>query len=306
MKIRVGIGLSSFSLIGWDPETLWSIVDACEYGGWDSIWFSERVTLDAPDPLVAMAAVAGRTRRLKFGPSVMVLPGRNPVLLAKQLATLDVVSRGRLIAAFGLGVDARADREIFGVPREEAAARTDEAVALIRAIWTQERVSFEGTFFRVSDVAIGPKPFQKPAPDVWFGGVSKPALRRVAKLGDGWLPSFVGVGEYAGMAASIRSQAAEAGREIDEEHFGALVPYLPDGTADPEQVLAVVATRRPGVDPRDLVVMGGPAELRTRLESFVDQGASKFVVTPVLRPKDWETELATVRAEVAEPLEGGR
>jgi hypothetical protein len=105
------------------------------------------------------------------------------------------------------------------------------------------------------------------------------------------------------MAAAIREQAADAGRVIDEEHFGALVPYLPDGAADPEQILAVISARRPGVDPRKLVVLGGTAELRSRLEQFVEQGASKFVVTPVLRPKDWETELASVRAEVALPLE---
>jgi probable F420-dependent oxidoreductase len=303
MKIRVGLGLSSFSLSGWDHDTFWSIVDATERDGWDSIWFSERVTLDAPDPLVAMAAVAGRTRKLKFGPSVMVLPGRNPVLLAKQLATLDVVSNGRLIAAFGLGVDGGSDRGIFGVDRAEGAARTEEAVRLMRMVWTQERVTFEGRFFRVEDAAVGPKPLQKPAPDVWFGGVSKPALRRVAQLGDGWLPSFIAVSEYAGMAAAIREQAADAGRVIDEEHFGALVPYLPDGAADPEQILAVIGARRPGVDPRELLVLGGTAELRSRLEQFVEQGASKFVVTPVLRPKDWETELASVRAEVAVPLE---
>ena len=303
VKVRVGLGLSTFSLAGWDHETFWSIVDACEFGGWDSIWFSERITYDAPDPLVAMSAVAGRTTRLKFGPSVMVLPGRNPVLLAKQLATLDVVSRGRLVAAFGLGVDGRSDREIFGVSREEAAGRTDEAVELIRLVWTQERVSFEGRFYRVSDVAVGPKPLQKPAPDVWFGGISKPALRRVARLGDGWLPSFIAVDEYAGMAGSIRSLATEAGREIDDEHFGALIPYLPDGAGDPEQVLSVVATRRPGADPRELVVLGGTAELRSHLERFIEHGASKFVVTPILRPKDWEAELATVRAEVALPLE---
>ncbi|HJR18156.1 MAG TPA: TIGR03619 family F420-dependent LLM class oxidoreductase [Actinomycetota bacterium] len=303
MKIRVGLGLSTFSLAGWDHDTFWSIVDGCERGGWDSIWFSERVTYDAPDPLVAMAAVAGRTTRLKFGPSVMVLPGRNPVLLAKQLATLDVVSSGRLVAAFGLGVDGRSDREIFGVPREELAGRTDEAVELIRRLWTEENVTFEGRFFRVSEVAIGPKPLQKPAPDVWFGGVSKPALRRVARLGDGWLPSFIAAAEYPEMAATIRTLAGENGRVIDDEHFGALIPYLPDGAGDPEGVLSVVAARRPGVDPRELVVLGGTAELRSHLERFIEHGASKFVVTPVLRPKDWETELATVRAEVAEPLE---
>lgn len=304
MKIRVGLGLSTFSLAGWDHDTFWSIVDACEDGGWDSIWFSERVTYDAPDPLVAMAAVAGRTRRLKFGPSVMVLPGRNPVLLAKQLATLDVVSRGRLVVAFGLGVDGRSDREIFGTPREESAARTDEAVDLMRLLWTEDRVSFAGRFYTVNDVAVGPKPLQKPHPDVWFGGVSKPALRRTARLGDGWLPSFVSSAEYPAMAATIRELAADAGREIDAEHFGALIPYLPDGAGDPEQVLSVIAARRPGVDPRELVVLGGTAELRRHLERFVAHGASKFVVTPVLRPKDWDSELQTVRAEVAEPLEG--
>jgi probable F420-dependent oxidoreductase len=303
MKVRVGLGLSTFSLAGWDHDTFWSIVDACEQGGWDSIWFSERVTYDAPDPLVAMAAVAGRTKRLKFGPSVMILPGRNPVLLAKQLATLDVVSRGRFVAAFGLGVDGRSDREIFGVAREELAGRTEEAVELIRRLWTGDKVTHEGRFYRVSEITIGPKPLQDPGPDVWFGGVSKPALRRVARLGDGWLPSFIAAAEYPEMSATIRSLATDAGRHIDDEHFGALVPYLPDGAGDPDQVLQVVAARRPGVDPRELVVLGGTAELRSRLERFIEHGASKFVVRPILKPKDWESELASVRAEVAEPLE---
>lgn len=303
MKIRVGFGLSALALSGWEAERFWSIVDACEELGWDSLWFSERVSSDAPDPVVAMAAVAGRTRRLKFGPSVMVVPGRNPLLLAKQLATLDVVSRGRLVVAFGLGVDARAEREIFEVDRSEAADRTDEAVRLMKHAWTRERVSFNGRFFSVHDVPAGPRPVQEPHPDVWFGGVSVPALRRVARLGEGWLPSFVTVGEYRKKADAIRKMAADEGREIDEEHFGALIPYLPAGIPREDQVLAFVAARRPGIDPREMVVLGGPVDLRARLEAFIEQGASKFVLTPVLPPTDWETEPATLRAEVAAPLE---
>ena len=303
MKVRVGFGLSALALAGWDERTFFSIVDACEELGWDSIWFSERVSSDAPDPLVAMAAVAGRTRRLKFGPAVMIVPGRNPLLLAKQLATLDVISNGRLVVAFGLGVDARAERAIFTVDRSEAAARTDEAVALMRLAWTRERVTFEGRFHRVDDVPVGPRPLQQPHPDVWFGGVSRPALRRVGRLGDGWLPSFVTVAEYREKAEVIRKIAADEGRQIDEEHFGALIPYLPAGTAGEDQVLEVVAKRRPGVEPRAMVAIGGPEALHARLAEFVEQGASKFVVTPVLRPGDWRDELALLRTQVAEPLE---
>jgi len=305
MKVRVGLGLSAVATVGWNAERFWTVVDACERLGWDSIWFSERAASDAPDPLVAMAAVAGRTTRLKFGPSVMVVPGRNPFLLAKQLATLDVLSRGRFVAAFGLGVDARSETQVFGTDRSEAAARTEEAVRLMKLLWTQDRVTFEGRFFNATDLSVGPRPFQKPHPDVWFGGVSKPALRRVASLGDGWLPSFVTVAEYAEKAETIRKLAAEQGREIDEEHFGALVPFLPDdvGRENEEQLLAFVAARRPGVEPRDMVVFGGRDALTERLRAFVGEGASKFVLTPILPPPDWAGELATLRSDVAAPLE---
>jgi probable F420-dependent oxidoreductase len=303
MKVRVGFGLSAVATAGWTAETFWSVVDACERLRWDSIWFSERAASDAPDPLVAMAAVAGRTRRLKFGPSVMVAPGRNPFLLAKQLATLDLVSNGRLVAAFGLGVDARSEAQVFGTDWREAAGRTEEAVRLIRALWTEERVTFEGTYFRAKDLVLGPKPVQEPAPDIWFGGTSKPALRRVATIGDGWLPSFVTVAEYAEKATEIRKLAADAGRHIDDEHFGALIPYLPAGVAAPDQLLEFIAARRPSVEPLDMVVLGGRDDLRARLDGFIAQGASKFVVTPILPSPDWEAELTGMRSDVAEPLE---
>jgi len=304
MKIRIGYGLSAVATAGWDADRFWTIVDACERLGWDSLWFSERATSDAADPVVAMAALAGRTTRLKFGPSVMVVPGRNPFLLAKQLATLDVVSRGRFVAAFGLGVDGRAERQVFATERSETGARTEEAVTLVKLLWTQDHVTFHGRFYTADDVTLGPRPFQRPHPDVWFGGTSNPALRRVATLGEGWLPSFVTAAEYAAKAEQIRKLAADAGRQIDDEHFGALIPYLPDGAGvDPDQLLSVVAARRPGVEPRDMVVTGGRNALVERLNAFVDAGASKFVLTPMLAPPDWTEELDAVRSSVVVPIE---
>jgi probable F420-dependent oxidoreductase len=304
VKIRVGLGLGTTASAGLGGEELASIVDACESLGWDSIWFSERLSMDVPDPLAAMAFVAGRTRRLKLGPSVLVLPGRNPVLLAKELATIDQLSGGRLVVAFGLGVRIPSEHNAFLVDPSEAAARTDEAVALIRRLWTEDGVTHDGPFYPVRDVTLRPRPVQQPHPDVWFGGHSHAAARRVGRLGDGWLPSFIAPGEYKSRADLVREVAAEAGREIDEEHFGALVAYVPvEAAADPGPIVDAFAARRPGLSPEEIIAMDGHRDLRARLEAFVEQGASKFVVVPLVPPVDWAAELSELRTAVASPLE---
>jgi probable F420-dependent oxidoreductase len=301
MKIRVGFSLGTAARL--DAAEFWDVVDAAESLRFDSIWFSERAASGLHDPLAAMAAVAGRTRKLKFGTSVLVIPGRNPVLLAKELATIDVLSGGRLLPAFGLGADLPKDREVTGVARGELPGRTEEAVVLMKRLWTEDEVTHEGKYFTVRELRLGPKPAQKPHPDVWFGGHSPAALSRVGRLGEGWLPSFVGPAEYEAMANEVRRVAAEAGRVIDEEHFGALVPYLPEGT-DGAGVLDAIALRRPGVDPRGVVASDPDAGLRAMLEAFVEQGASKFVVVPAVPPKDWTAELDALRAHVVTPMQG--
>jgi len=304
VKIRVGFGLGTTASAGLDGNAWWSVVDACEELGWDSIWFSERATLDVPDPLAMMAAVAGRTRRLKFGPSVLVLPGRNPVLLAKELATIDQLSAGRLVVAFGLGAPVPGDRELLGIDLKDGAAIVDEAVPLMKRLWSEEHVTHQGEHLHVQDLTLRPRPHQQPWPDVWFGGHSKPALRRVGRIGDGWLPSFLAPREYRERADLIRETAAETGREIDEEHYGALVTYVPvEPAGDPRGIVAAFASRRPDVAPEDVIALGGPDDLRARLEAFVQEGASKFVVAPVVAPRDWTAELALLREAVAAPLE---
>lgn len=304
MKIRIGFGLGVTASYGLTPDAFFEVLDSCESLGWDSIWFSERATADVPDPLTAMAATAARTQRLKFGTSVLVVPGRNPVLLAKQLATIDALSGGRLVPAFGIGGDTPAEQQAFGVGRKEAAARTEEAVILMKKLWSEERVTFEGNYFTVHDLALSPRPAQKPHPDVWFGGRSKAALRRVGRLGEGWLPSFIIPSEYKIKADTIRTIALESGREIEEEHYGALVPYLPDGVGvDKEAVLTAIAARRPDVDPREIAAVDGYESLVDIIERFIEAGASKFVVVPVAPPSRWRSHLQTLREEVASRLE---
>ena len=293
MKVRIGLGLGTQTLAG-DAERFPGFVDALEARGFDSLWLSERLTGPAPDPLVALAMAAGRTRKLKLGTSVLVVPGRNPVVLAKELATLDRLSGGRLLPAVGLGAPVPAEHRAFGVERGERAGLFDEALGLMRRLWTEDEVHHDGEHFHLDGVTLRPRPLQDPV-DVWLGGTSPSELRRTGRLGDGWLPSFTVPSEVEAGWATITEVAARHDREIEDEHLGALVLYTRGGL--PDALAQVVASRRPELDPR-AVVPDGVAGLRRQLERFIAVGASKFVVVPLADPADWDAELDELASEV--------
>jgi probable F420-dependent oxidoreductase len=286
VKVRIGIGLGTQTLVG-DAERFAGFVDALERRAFDSLWLSERLTGAAPDPLVALAVAAGRTRRLKLGTSVLVVPGRNPVVLAKELASLDRLSGGRLLPGVGLGAPVPAEHRAFGVDRRARAGLFDEAIVLMRRLWTEDDVHHDGEHFHVDGVTLRPRPLQQPI-DVWLGGTAPSELRRTGRFGDGWLPSFTVPTEVEAGWAEITRVAADHGRAIDPEHLGALVIYTRGGLPDP--VARVVADRRPGLDPRE-VVPDGVDGVRRQLERFIAVGASKFVVVPAAEPEDWDAEL---------------
>jgi probable F420-dependent oxidoreductase len=279
MKIRIGYGLGVRTSL--NDAGLGSVIDTLEALRFDSLWFSERISGHAPDPVVAMAFAAGRTTKLKLGMSVLVLPGRNPVVLAKELATLDRLSSGRLLPAFGLGVADPMEQQAFGVERAQRAAHFDEALRVVRACWTEAVVDHEGAHFQYQGLRVEPKPLQSP-PDVWLGGIAPSELRRVGRLADGWLPSFVGPDDVAAGREVIEKVAAEHSRTIDDEHFGVLIPYAM--APPPDSLLAGLSKRRPDLaDPSTLVPVGFAA-LIARIEAFIAAGTSKFVVIPLVEP----------------------
>ncbi len=292
MKVRIGFGLGTRSLT--NDDRFGPFVDDLERLRFDSLWLSERVGGESPDPVVGMAYAAGRTRRLKFGTSVMVLPGRNPVLVAKALASLDRMSGGRLLPAFGLGVADAHEQQAFGIERSARAGWFDEALPLIRRLWTEDVVDHHGERFHLDGIGVLPKPVQKPL-EVWLGGIAPSELRRVGRLGDGWLPSFITATEMRPARQTIEEVANAHGREIDPEHFGALVPYAIGPV--PDRVLAQLARRRPDLGPTALVP-SGLAALASTIEAFVEHGASKFVVLPLGEPDDWSRHLEEVAAAV--------
>jgi probable F420-dependent oxidoreductase len=297
VKVRIGVGLGTQTLSG-DHDRFPGFVDALEQRGFDSLWLSERLTGPAPDPLIALAVAAGRTRSLKLGTSVLVLPGRNPVVLAKELASLDRLSGGRLLPAVGLGAPVPAEHRAFGVERGRRAALFDEAIGLMRRLWTEDDVHHRGEHFQVEGVTLRPRPLQETV-DLWLGGTAPSELRRTGRLGDGWLPSFTVPDEVEAGWATITAVAAEHEREIDPEHLGVLVLYSRAGL--PDAIARVVADRRPQFDPREVVPTGIDG-VRRQIERFVAVGASKFVVVPLDDPDDWDAELGEL-AETLLPLE---
>ena len=296
MKVRIGYGLGTRA--SSHPDRFAALVTGLEEHRFDSLWLSERVTGDCPDPIVGLGVAAGLTSKIKLGFSVLVVPGRNPMLLAKQLATLDRLSRGRLLPAFGLGAPDPGEHQAFGVERGARAKLFDEALPLLRRFWAGDTVDHDGEGFRYEGAIVQPLPIQQPL-DIWLGGIAPSELRRCGRLGDGWLPSFCTPEDVRDGIVAINGHAAEAEREIDPEHFGALIPYS-DGPI-PDVVAAAVAHRRPGVDPAAMIASGLDG-LRGMITEHLDVGASKFVVIPLAEPDDWGAHLDEV-ADALLPLQ---
>jgi probable F420-dependent oxidoreductase len=292
MKVRIGISLGDGALNAGSPDGVLKFIDDCERWDIDSVWVSDRIVAPRAtlDPIVFMAYLASRMRNMKFGTSALVLPTRHPVLLAKQLATLDFLCKGRLLLVVGIGGDDSRDFDAMGVRKEERGKRGDEAITLMKKLWNEENVSFAGQFYSVRDLTLLPRPYQKGGPPIWVGGRSRAAFRRAGRLGDGWLASSVTPSEVAAGIEAIRAHAAEVGREIPEDHYGVLVPFR--FALNVEEALAIAGSsirRRQDISPTEYSALGTPEQVRLKLKEFVNAGATKFVMRPY-GPKETHVE----------------
>ena len=302
MAVRIGVGFGGWPFVDRDPQALWDYVDAAESLDIDSIWLSDRVVSEAlsMEPLIALSFIAARTTRLKFGTSVLALPLRNPTVLAKEIATLDFLSGGRALPAIGLGAEDDREYEACGSAKSERAGRTDEAIEVMRLLWSEDRVTFHGRYFRLNGVSVQPKPVQDELPPIWIGGRSGAAMRRVARVGDGWLVSQATPDEVGAGIQKINSLAADSGRAIDEDHFGALFSFcLASSRAAAEEMAAPhVARRRDDVDPSQLSAVGTPDDVAALIDRYIEAGATKFVARPVCPPHLIQEQLELLGREV--------
>lgn len=308
MGYRLGLGLGV--LPSQSARTWWRLVERCEAGGVDSLWQTDRLATRLPylESLSAMAAAAGATERLKFGMNAVVLPFRDPLVLARQCATIDFLSGGRLLPVFGVGQESAPEWAATGRSPRGRGRLADEMLEICKRLWEGERVDYAGEHFRYEGAAIAPVPVQQPLP-CWIGGMSRAAVRRTARLGTGWLGGLASPEAVGGVVDAIRAESARVGRAVPEDHYGATLPFrLGPGSEEAPEVQAfaraAAARAEPGEAPARLVAAGSAEAVLARLREYAAAGASKFVGIPIARDEaDLLDQVERATSELVPALE---
>ncbi|MGE3075559.1 MAG: LLM class flavin-dependent oxidoreductase [Dehalococcoidia bacterium] len=287
MSIGIGLGIAGFPFSG--PKAFLSWVDLCEEQGVDSVWLSERIVSRAPglELMTTFGVIAGRTERLKFGMNAIVVALRDPLILAKECASLDYLSGGRLLPVFGVGGELNPEFRATSRNPKGRGAQSDELLDIMAALWTGEPVTYEGKYYQYNEAVITPKPVQDPLP-LWIGGSSPAAIRRTARIGTGWLAGLQTPAQVAPVVKAIREQSAEAGRPLDDDHYGAGFAFR-FGSADEEivQRQAAALSRIPDApDPFDYIAAGDAQAIASRVREYIEAGVSKFVLRPIAASDD--------------------
>ncbi|MFQ5894811.1 MAG: LLM class flavin-dependent oxidoreductase, partial [Nitrospinota bacterium] len=270
------------------PEEVLRFAERAEELGYDALWVGDHIAFHSQylDPLLTLAAFAGRTQRLTLGTAVYLLPLRHPVVVAKMAGSLDYLTGGRFIFGVGVGGEGKKEFEACGVPVGERGARADEAIGLLRKLWSGEPVSHEGRFFRFREVALRPPSARPGGPPIWVGGRSEAALRRAARAGDGWVSYLMTPRRFRESVEKIRALAAEKGRSLDGFTSSLLLfTYLhPDGDAAARAAAENLGQRyrmdfRPFVE--RVCALGPPERVAGRLAEWVEAGVRHFILKHV-------------------------
>jgi probable F420-dependent oxidoreductase len=283
VKVRFAVAPGIDAL---ETSALTDLIDGLEARGFDTLWLSDIPLGSLIDPLLGLAYASGRTTRLKLGANVVPF-GRNPLLLAKELAQLDRLSGGRLLISLVSGIDQPGEREALGIGGADRGRRTEEIVALLRRWWAGEAVVHEIDGLRFDGLTISPLPVQEPL-EIWLGGIGPKALDRVGRIADGWLGAMTPPVEIPVALRRIEQGAESVGRSIDPEHMGMSLAY--SRTPPDARALEGLRRRKPDADPADLLPVGRDG-VRDLVQRYVDAGVSKFVLRPLGQVAAWDDEL---------------
>lgn len=311
--MNIGISLPTVGPIG-EREFLLDTSRTADRLGFHSVWATDHVVLPKErrseypykrsttemlftpgvawlDPVATMGVAAGATERVMIGSAVLVLPYRNPVVLANEVASLDRLSEGRIILGIGAGWLAE-EFEALGVPPAERGARTDEYIRAMKTLWASaEPVSFEGRFVRFHDVVLASRPTQRGGPPVYVGGNTRPALRRVGALADGWLGMELWAEEIPDVRAGIERAAKEAGRDPSD-----IALSVRRGVRPPFEISDFLPARRS--------LSGTAREVADELLAYADQGVTTMILDLAMLPDEAVRTMEWLAAEVVPLLDG--
>ncbi len=259
--------------------------------GFDAVWATEGLAnqLQALDPIVAMAALAQGSERLTVGSCVIISPLRNPAILAKEVASLDVLSGGRIVLGVGVGgssLSNPADFRVAGVDPSERGARCSEGIEVMKKLWTGERVDHAGRFHRFDDIEMTPVPARKPHPPIWAGGNAEGVLKRAARLCDGFVPMAQGPEDWAAMWARIGAYATEYGRDPAAITPALHVYYcMAESRAEAGRIAEQTLSNRYGMPVSlphvDRYLFGTPEDCIETIAAYRAVGVAEFVLNTV-------------------------
>ena len=287
-KIPFGFGLPQVSPTEpVDIEPIGRVARRAEALGFQSLWTLDQVLGGSRnlEPISLLSYVAAITQRVRLGTAVFVLPQHNPVQLAKELATLDVLSGGRVDAGFGIGNDDQAQSAAFGLRPGRRVRRFTESLAVMQALWSERQATFHGDFFDLDETRMEPKPVQRPGPPVWFGGRVEPALRRAVRLGDAWMgPGSSSIEDFRGHVAMLRQALEETGRDPDSFTISKRLYLAIDSNRDRAEarLREWFGHVYGNADMANQAAVWGPPEyINERIAEAIDIGAEHLVVNAV-------------------------
>ena len=314
-KLRIGIQTihrrTEPATAAWLPriDELVSLVELVDRSGYDSLWVGDHVAFAVPilDPLLQLAQAAVVSRRLTFGTSVYLLPLRHATPVAKQVSTLDHLTEGRLIFGVGVGGEFPKEYAACGVPLNERGARLTEGMTLLRRLWSGETISHDGRYYgSFADVAMRPPARQGGGPPIWCGGRSAGALRRTARLADGWLSYVVTPEMYRTSLATIAAAAQEAGRTLTTFGTGHLLfARIDDSYEQALDAATETLSVRYAMDFRRAAqrycALGRPEQVVEKIREFHAAGL-RHVILDLLGPYEQRNEQIARFAAEAMPL----
>src|SRR3990167_9393964 len=264
-----------------EPGFVSAMARKCDAMGLDSFWTIDRIAYDNLDSLTLLAAAAAVTNKVRIGTSVLLPALRQPALLAKTLASLDFLSGGRLTVGIGFGSRPN-DFGALGLPFEHRGSRAEEAIKLIRRLWTEENVTHQGRFFQVTNLTIGPRPIQSPHPPIWMGGSAEAVLRRTARLADGYICGSSAIQDFPSLWEKISGLAISAGRNPQEIEKAALTfMAIDENRAKAVDACAAYVQRYYGkvrMDVEKHLLVGAPEACAEKIRFFFSKGLDTLII----------------------------
>ena len=289
-----------------DREHALKTVNTLSEWGYDSIWTGDHVAFTGPidDSLTSLTYMSALNPSLLFGTSIYLLPLRHPTPVAKMVATVDrLMGAGHFIFGVGVGGEFPREYEACGVPVKQRGGRMNEAIEIIKRLWTGEPIEYHGKYFSIPKITMAPKPRTPGGPPIWIGGRAEAALKRAARLGDGWMPYVVTPKRVADGLDFIARDAQAAGRKFD--HFGTALHLFATIGPSYEAALDVAAnylSKRYAMDFREpakrYAAVGKPSDVAARIDEFVKAGIRDINVDVISAPADRDAQHEQFAREV--------